>query len=385
MDIYCKPKPGLNQPILLFAIVAVFITVCVLTAQAGQEDNPEIQIEEARKGAVTVSEKGNWVPVPIPVSNPTLGTGLQTVLMYLHSKPAGDSRSPNATSGIAGMYTNTQSWMAGIFHDDYWNDDTYRFTGYLGYGELNLKYYGVGDQPFLSANPIEYEFKMFLVSPKFQIRIPSTEHWFGGLQYLFANSESLFKTSQLHPLLPDIRGRIRTAGLGLLITYDSRDDNYYPTAGQWFEAKWTNYGESWGGDYNYNKLKTFVNHYQFVTHQAVLALRANAEFSSGDAPFIDLPYLDMRGFARGRYQDNMTFSLHAEGRYKFLPRWGLIAFAETGWYGDNFDSLTSSQTIVSYGSGLRWQVTQDKKLNLGLEVAFSGDDSAFYVKVGEAF
>lgn len=107
--------------------------------------------------------------------------------------------------------------------------------------------------------------------------------------------------------------------------------------------------------------------------------------SSGDAPFFDLSYLDMRGFARGRYQDNLTFSLHAEGRYKFLRRWGMVAFVETGWYGEDYQNLLSSQTIYSYGVGIRWQVTEDRKMNLGVDVAFSNDDQAVYIQVGESF
>ena len=366
-------------------ILLLIISLSAICSRAAQEDNIEERVEDAHKGAAAAPAKGNWVPVPIPISNPTVGTGLQAVLMYLHPKTPGEESSPNATSGLVGLYTNTDSWFVGMFHDDSWANDRFRFSGFIGYGDLNLKYYGVGDSPFLSDNPIDYEFKMFILAPKFQVRIPSTENWFGGLQYLFIDSDSLFKTSQLLPILPDIRGHIRSAGLGLLTTFDSRDDNYYPTKGQWFEARWTNYGKSWGGDYQYNKFRTFLNHYQPVIDPVVLALRANADVSSGDAPFFDLSYLDMRGFARGRYQDNLTFSLHAEGRYKFLPRWGAVAFVETGWYGSDWDSLLSSQTIYSYGGGIRWQVTKNQKMNLGIDAAFSNDDQAIYVQVGESF
>jgi len=369
----------------IFILFLLIFSLCAIDAYSDQEDSLEERIEDSREGAAAVSAEGNWVPVPIPVSNPTIGTGLQAVLMYLHPKKAGEESSPNATSGIAGMYTNTDSWFTGLFHDDYWANDRYRFTGFMGYGELNLKYYGIGDSPILREHPINYEFKTFFFVPKFQARIPSTDHWFGGLQYVFIDSDSVFKISQLLPILPDIRGHIRSAGLGLLTTFDSRDDNYYPTKGQLFEAKWTNYGESWGGDYQYNKFRTFLNHYQPVIDPLVLALRANADVSSGDAPFFDLSYLDMRGFARGRYQDNLTFSLHAEGRYKFLPRWGAVAFVESGWYGDDLDSLLSSRTIFSYGGGIRWQVTKDKTMNLGVDVAFSTDDQAIYIQVGEKF
>jgi len=375
-------KPHLLKIFILFLLV-VFLSA--IRSHAAQEDNIEEEVKNAQEASAAAPRKGNWVPVPIPVSNPTIGSGLQAVLMYLHPKKRGEESSHNATSGLLGMYTNTDSWFTGIFHDDYWANDRYRFTGIVGYGELNLKYYGVGDSPFLSKYPIDYEFKAFLFVPKFQVRIPATDHWFGGLQYLFIDSDSVFKLSQLHPLLPDFYGHIRSAGLGLLTTFDSRDDNYYPTKGQYFEAKWTNYGESWGGDYQYNKFRTFLNYYQPIADPIVLALRANADLSSGDTPFFDLPYLDMRGFARGRYQDNLAVSLHAEGRYKFMPRWGAVAFVESGRYGEDYDGLLSSRTIVSYGGGIRWQVTKNKKMNLGIDVAFSTDDQAIYVQVGESF
>ena len=47
-------------------------------------------------------------------------------------------------------------------------------------------------------------FKTFVFVPKFRVRIPSTENWFGGLQYLFIDSDSVFKLSNFHPLLPSI-------------------------------------------------------------------------------------------------------------------------------------------------------------------------------------
>ncbi len=369
----------------LLALLALSMLMTVAPSLAEQQDQLEKQIEEAQRGAQVAPTKGNWVPVPVPVSNPTIGSGLQAALLYLHPRPAREDSSPNATSGLVGMYTNTDSWFAGIFHDDYWAGDRYRFAGFLGYGDLNLKYYGIGDNPYLSRNPLNYELRAFFFTPKIQIRIPSTNHWFAGVQYLLIDSDVLFRTSQIHPILPDIRGHILSAGLGLLVTFDSRDDNYYPTSGQLFEAKWTNYGKSWGGDYSYDKYRAFLNHYQPILPTVVLALRARAEFCSGDTPFYDLSYLDMRGFARGRYQDNATFSMHAEGRYKFTPRWGVIGFLETGWYGEDFKDFSSDRHVVSYGGGLRWQVVKDKKMHLGLDMAFSTDEKAFYVQIGEQF
>jgi outer membrane protein assembly factor BamA len=202
---------------------------------------------------------------------------------------------------------------------------------------------------------------------------------------LILDSNTVLRTSSVVPGAPDITGKIKTAGLGLLATYDSRDNNYYPTAGQWFEAKWIDYDETWGGDNKYKKKIIFINHYQPLRDKLTLALRSRIESSSGDVPFFDLPTLQMGGFARDRYRDQHTISFHAEGRYKFKPRWGVIGFYEAGWLNDDFSKLLSGRRITSYGTGLRWQVTKDRQMHLGIDAAFSTDDKALYVQIGERF
>lgn len=365
-------------------ILIIIILSMAGTVHGGPQENVDEHLEDIRQGGEVMPAKGNFVAVPIPISNPTVGTGLQAALLYLH--PKGDnSQSHNSTSGIGGMYTDSNSWIAGIFHDGYWADDTYKLTGYLGGGDLNLEYYGIGDDPNLSDSPIDYKLTAFSFSPRIQRRIPSTENWYAGIHYLFIDTDTILKTSELNPDLQDLQGKIRTAGLGLIATYDSRDDNYYPIKGQRFQAMWTNYGETWGGDQKYNKFTTFMNHYQPIIDKTVLALRCNFQASGGDIPFFDLPYLDIRGVSRTRYMDQFTLSVHAEGRYKFRSRWGVVAFVEAGWFSEDLGSLVSGRTIVSYGGGLRWQVTKEKKLNLGLDYAISTDDQAFLIRIGEKF
>ena len=41
--------------------------------------------------------------------------------------------------------------------------------------------------------------------------------------------------------------------------------------------------------------------------------------------------------------------------------------------------------VTSYGTGLRWRTTEDKPLNLGVDVAFTDDDTMLYIQVGERF
>lgn len=50
---------------------------------------------------------------------------------------------------------------------------------------------------------------------------------------------------------------------------------------------------------------------------------------------------------------------------------------------DTLDNIID--TVTAYGGGVRWQVTEDKLLNLGLDVGFSNDDYAISVNIGERF
>jgi len=337
----------------------------------------------AKEGAAVQERKGAWVPVPIPVSNPTVGTGLQVVLMYLHGDAGSDT--PNQTSGLVGMYTDNRSWFAGGFHDGNFSDGDYRILTGAGYGSFKLKYFGSGDDSILRDHPLAYEFKGTAGLFRLQRRIPWSEHWFAGAQYLFLDTETIFDLGSLVPGLPELRGHIVNAGLGPILTFDSRDDNYYPTRGQNFEMTWMSYRDTWGGDLDYSKFNVSVSHYQKLLPELVLALKSDFKTGAGDIPFFDLPALDMRGLPAGRYRDRYTFSLHAEGRYKFHPRWGVNLLAESGWYGEERNQLFSGETVVSYGGGIRWQVTADKKIHLGALMAFSGDEQGFYITVGEKF
>ncbi|MEE4238253.1 MAG: BamA/TamA family outer membrane protein [Anderseniella sp.] len=369
----------------LARLTAVSCCVLAASARADGEGSLDENILEAQADAALQGKSGSWVPVPIPISNPTVGTGMQGVLLYLHPNKTEGGNGPNVTSGLVGMYTNNQSWAAGAFHDGNWDAGTYRYRLLMGVGKFNLKFYGIGDDPIFAYSPVKYGMRAWGLGGELQRRVPGTENWYAGFSYRYLDSEVDFELSSLLPNLPDVSKPFRNAGLGLLTTYDSRDDNYFPHQGRMFRLSLTDHGDAWGGDYEYAKLKAFYNHYLPLRASTTLALRAHLQSSNGNTPFFDLPYLNMRGFSRDRYRDQNSLSLHAEARHKFKPRWGAVAFFEAGWIADEFDHLFQHDVVTSYGAGLRWQTTADKALHLAVDLAFSEGDSVVHVRVGEMF
>lgn len=351
---------------------------------AGAERLAEDRVDEARAAPVQALKRGSWLVVPVPVANPTVGNGLQLAILYLHPKTEDDADSPQTTSGIGAMATDTHSRLVGAFHDASYLDDRFRLSAFGGRGRFNLTYYGIGDAA-VPARSVSYAFDGTAGQIRVDARVPATAHWFVGLTYLLLESKVAFKTAEPAPGLPDLAGITRSAALGAQVTYDSRDSNYFPTKGRYARLRWMDYGVRWGGDREYSKGDLFFNHYLPLGTQWIAAFRGRLQSASGSTPFWDLPTLDMRGFSRDRYRDNYTASLTAEGRWKFSPRWGLVAFAEAGRFAPTMDTLSDGRTIGSVGGGLRWQVTADRDMNIGLDFAISSDDRAVFIQIGERF
>jgi Omp85 superfamily domain len=372
---------------LVLTLVGTTLLCCALAgpALAGFDEQVDQQASDATSAASMVMPKGNWLPVPIPVANPTLGNGLQAALLYLHPKVPGQEDKPGSTSGVGILATDSKSWAAVVFHDGSLAEDRYRLNAAGGIGEFNLKYYGIGAAALSGGPPIEYKFSVAGGQVRFGARLPGTAHWYAGLTYLLLQSTVTFSGDDLQPGLPHVARDLRTAALGPQITYDSRDSNYFPLKGQYSRASWMNYAPRWGSDVSYDKFDFFYNHYIPLAPRAVLGLRTRVQHGSDETPFFDLPYLDMRGFSRTRYVAENTVSVTAEGRYKFAERWGVMVFAEAGRYADVFSELSNGRTITSYGGGVRWQVTADRDMHLGLDVAISTDDRAAFIQVGERF
>lgn len=97
------------------------------------------QAETHRDG----KRKGQFVPAPIPIVNPTLGNGLGVVLMYMYNL---DEESRVSYTGAGGLYTDTESWGVGVAQEANFAKDNWRVKGGALYFDLNLIFYGIGNE-----------------------------------------------------------------------------------------------------------------------------------------------------------------------------------------------------------------------------------------------
>lgn len=329
-----------------------------------------------------LKKESRVVFVPIPISNPTIGTGLAISGIYMHAGKEEDVSEKTTTTGVVGMVTDTDSWAVGAFHDGYYYDDAMRIRGLGAYGEFNLDFYGVGSDSVLQDNPVSYKSDVFAFMPRALFEMPA-DKWFLGAQYTYLNVDNSFDLSNLLPSLPEILDTTKTAGLGPVLVYDSRDNNLWPGQGTWLEATGTIYGEALRGDFDYQKLVVKFAQY-FPLHDTVtFVYRLDGSFIGGDAPFYDLSSIRLRGFSGVRFLDKHAGTAQAEVRWNFYGRWTALAFGGAGAVAENFSDLTSASRNWASGGGVRYMIDEERKLSIGIDVAYGDDDTVVYIQVGD--
>ena len=183
----------------------------------------------------------------------------------------------------------------------------------------------------------------------------------------------------------DLSDAVRSAGIGLALEYDSRDMPTNPYAGVYFKGEVLANDRAIGSDRNYQKLQLALKSYHQLRDPLVLAWELKGCETAGSIPLWDACRIPLRGFPAFDYLGTTSLAGQAELRARFSRRWGATAFAGSGWAGNSFSTAGGSETIPSYGVGLRFQVLPAKRINLRIDFARSEDDEAIYLSVGEAF
>lgn len=326
------------------------------------------------------------LPVPVVITEPAVGYGGGLMLLYFSESAgqaeaadqAGEARKapPNIT-GIGGLATENGSRGAGLFHFHSWDGDRYRYLGALAQGRANLEYYGA------FSHGRSYEVKGTFLVQQVLARVADTP-WYVGPRYTYFRSDTRF-TGEAASELSAAEMAQRIGKAGLVLDYDTRDNMFYPNRGTYAELE-AQFSRSWlGSDQSFESYRARGYHWTPVSPRWTLGLRGDGQFTRGAVPFYAQPYVDLRGVSRGRYQDRDALALEAELRWHATPRWSLLGFGGVGKAYGNWTTFSDATTVVSVGAGFRYLIARKLGLAVGIDVAHSKDQNAFYIQVGSAW
>ncbi len=346
--------------------------------------NPDV-VNDSFSSVRTTQEKtefglrnGSFLAVPVPFSNPVIGSGLSLGAGYLFQLSP-DADTSFVGLGIMGSDNGSEAYgaAANLSFDSGWGFN-------IAVAEADIRYdLFFGDLKL----PIEQDGELVNGGLSYAVTPQSTF----GITARYLNTTIGLRTSDTpipDDLLPDLNLELGT--LGLSYEWDLRDDSDYPTDGSLLTLAISRGFSLSDTSRNYDFASANFDTYRTVGSEKVVAGRLSACAASSDAPFFDqcsIGFTDsFRGFTPTQFYDARLFSVQAEYRQRLGSRFGFVAFGGMGWTGESFSSLTDNGDRIAGGVGLRYRVSKKFPVDLSVDVSTNNDDEEFlYIFVGQRF
>jgi len=331
-------------------------------------------------------QRGDFVVVPIPISNPTLGDGLVAGAAYFYPQTAEEKKlQPASVTAAAGMYTSNDSKALALLQQNYWRDGKWRFTGALGAADLRLGL--LAPDQTSSGQSIDWRIEGSFLYAKLARKLRGD--WYGGVLTRMIDAKQSLELpvteSDLENEALDTGSDIRAMGLGVYFEYDTRDMPSNSYSGRHLKVDALFNDEAIGSDSTYQSYSAAFRSYHNLGDSVVLAWELQGCHRGGGTPLWDACVIKLRGFSATDYLGKVSGSGQVEARWRLNKRWGLVGFAGTGYVGKSFSGIRDNETIPSYGAGIRFMVLQAKRINLRIDYARSTGSDAIHISVGEAF
>ena len=117
----------------------------------------------------------------------------------------------------------------------------------------------------------------------------------------------------------------------------------------------------------------------------MLGVRLEGDFIGDDAPFYDVPYIDMRGIPALRYQGENVLVGELEARWDVTYRWSLVGFGGAGLTAQEIGDFGDESAKWAGGGGFRYLIARRLGLRVGLDVAVGPEDTVLYMGIGSAW
>jgi outer membrane protein assembly factor BamA len=334
------------------------------------------------------AKPGRWLVLPILGYTPEtkIIAGLGGVYYF---RPAGSRADVRPSQiWIAVIATQKRQYMLWLLPDLYLKNEAVRINTAFKLENYPQKYFGVGnDTPDEAEEDYTYRRAYLEVTALRRIR----SHLSAGLCYEgeYGKIVKPDPGGSLDRGLVPGSGTTTVSGLGLAVSWDSRDNVFSPSRGSYHQAWLSGYHGLLGSEYNFLRLKLDLRRYVSVAARHVLALQAMIRLTSGTPPFQFMGMIGgdtlMRGYYMGRYRDKNLAVLQAEYRMPVWWRFGLAVFASAGDVAPSPGKFRLASFKAAGGLGLRFLFDPKEKTSLRLDFGFGKNTSGMYITATEAF
>jgi hypothetical protein len=330
------------------------------------------------------TRRARWSLLPILFSSPDTRFAFGVLPQYFFYLGS-DSRPSNLR--LDAYYTLNRQYSFQFRPQIWLKGNTYRLAGALIFREWPTDFYGVGAD---FGDDFREKFTENEVSFTAEAQRQLRPGLFAGARYAlrWARIKETAPGGVLESGTVTGSGTGAASGIGILLSWDTRDNVYSPSSGSFHQASADIGGRLLGSDYRFDTYTLDLRRYFSPAKRHVLALQAGATVTTGDPPFRLLPGVgsDLRGYSSVRFVDRCLLMLQAE--YRVVPIWwrlGLTLFGGVADVAHDLGAFDFADPKWAVGVGVRFLLYRDEKITVRQDFGFGRDSSGDYLDLNEAF
>ncbi len=336
------------------------------------------------------TRKLNYLIIPVLFKTPETGWayGLSASLSFKTSFK-NDTLTRTSVIQTLGIFSQRNQNVQGLDATIYFPKEKYILYAQVSHSYFPDKFWGIG-QTTLNTSEEKYAFEQVFISPHLKRKIK--KNVFVGVivdyQNLFKvryEPNGVFDTTNFYG-----KNKHQVSGVGMSLSYDSRNAAFWPTKGLFFQTQYTVFDKNIASSYAFTKWMIELRYFKKLFKNHVIATQLYSYTTVGNAPIRSLAAFggagNLRGFYQGRYRDNSMYSVIAEYRAYLFWRLSACAFAGIGDVYHNPSQISMSTLKYSFGGGIRLAILEKEKLNLRIDYGYSDDyNKGLYFTIGECF
>ncbi len=349
---------------------------------------PQVQTDSSEAADSTRQRKVRLLALPVVFFTPetrwAFGAGAQLTWRF-----RGEPESSKPSSVRPGfVYTQNRQILFYVPWRLYYKNEDWLSTGEIGYYRFNFFFFGLGNyedtqyQEIFDVTFPRLRFNVYKrITPKLYL---GGNYAFDGFDITNVEDGGLLATQ---PITGNEGGIISSLGVNGI--WESRDNIFFPTEGEYGEA-WLIYNSpAFLSDFSFLRFTFDLSKYYETPWEHVLAFNFYTDNIFGDAPFNQMAFVGgarrLRGYYEGRYRDNHSLVTQMEYRAPLFWRITATAHIGAGWVANSISEYALSDTRASYGGGLRFMLDRKEKINLRADYGRTPIGGNFYLTVSEAF
>ncbi len=293
----------------------------------------------------------------------------------------------------------------------FFNGGKFRIFGKIAANNTLENYYGVGYAKNTTmergVDSTQYRSIGYKINPKFLFRYRNTKLFLGTLIDVGHNimenpSQGVQNDIDYIAEGGDSLGlKYFVSGVGLNVTYDTRDIPANAYSGLLVEFSTIFYSKAFGSSNDYIAYEFDYRQYKnldFIGNRKTLAWQINGRFTTGDVPITELSTIgspfDLRGYYMGQYRDENAITSIVEYRNMFntkqkttiqrlINKMGFVVWVGIGSIDPDFKDWEG--VMPNFGAGLRIEV--QPRMNFRFDIGHDplSGKTLMYFNMTEAF